>query len=124
MTMMNEVIDCKDGYARISINVCAEVSKDFRHVCAAQNIPFSRVMQRLMRDYVTHNSDLLKTPPHVPNMVRMRLNAGMTQKELADAIGVDQGRISRYETRVVKPGVRMLQRIAEALSCSPVDLLD
>lgn len=53
----------------------------------------------------------------------VRLNRGMTQKELADAIGVTQKDVSRWETGVYNPKVDKLLRIAEALSCDIKDLL-
>ena len=41
---------------------------------------------------------------------------GMTQKQLADAIGVDQPTISRWESGRISPNKNSLSRIKEALS--------
>lgn len=53
----------------------------------------------------------------------IRLKRGITQKELAEKIGVKQKDISRWENDVYKPKVNKLIRIAEALSCDIKDLL-
>jgi transcriptional regulator with XRE-family HTH domain len=54
---------------------------------------------------------------------KMRKKCGLTQKELADAIGVTQKDVSRWETGVYNPKVDKLLLIAEALSCDLKDLL-
>lgn len=53
----------------------------------------------------------------------IRLKRGITQKELAEKIGVKQKDISRWENDVYKPKVDKLIQIAEALSCDIKDLL-
>ncbi len=48
-------------------------------------------------------------------VVRLREGLGLTQAELAERCGVDQGDISRIERGSVSPTARTLQRSAEAL---------
>ena len=48
-------------------------------------------------------------------VVELRERLGLTQAELAEKCGVDQGDISRIERGSVSPTARTLQRIAEAL---------
>ncbi|MBQ7605442.1 MAG: helix-turn-helix transcriptional regulator [Firmicutes bacterium] len=44
-----------------------------------------------------------------------RARKGISQKELADATGIDQSDISKIERGVANPSIKTLQRIAEAL---------
>lgn len=48
-------------------------------------------------------------------VVELREQLGLTQAELAEKCGIDQGDISRIERGSVSPTSRTLQRIAEAL---------
>ena len=48
-------------------------------------------------------------------MIRIRLQQGMTQKELAEKIKTKQANISRLETGRANPSVDFLQKIARAL---------
>lgn len=52
-----------------------------------------------------------------------RKNAGLTQKQLAARIGCKQNEIWRWECGVVRPTIKTLCRIAEALGCKPADLM-
>lgn len=46
----------------------------------------------------------------------------MTQKDLADAIGIERATLSRYLSRKLQISVRTLTAIARALSLTPRDL--
>ena len=48
-------------------------------------------------------------------VIRLRLDKGLTQKELAGRIGTQQASISRLERASYKPNLGFLQRVAEAL---------
>jgi ribosome-binding protein aMBF1 (putative translation factor) len=48
-------------------------------------------------------------------VMQLRERHGLTQAELAERCGVDQGDISRIERGSTSPTARTLQRIAEAL---------
>lgn len=48
-------------------------------------------------------------------VIDLRLAHGLTQGQLAERCGVDQGDISRIERGATNPTARTLQRIAEAL---------
>lgn len=52
-----------------------------------------------------------------------RQKQGMTQTELAEALGIDQSVLSRYEADQRRPQQRVLQRIASALGVKREDLL-
>ncbi len=48
-------------------------------------------------------------------VIELREKHGLTQAELAERCGIDQGDISRIERGATSPTARTLQRIAEAL---------
>lgn len=52
-----------------------------------------------------------------------RQAAGMTQTQLADAVGCYQKDISRWEAGTHEPGAQTLKKLAKALSCSMDDLV-
>lgn len=49
--------------------------------------------------------------------------AGMTQAQLADALGCKVKNISRWENGHVKPGVLTVKKMAQAIGCSMDDLV-
>ena len=56
-------------------------------------------------------------------VIELREKHGLTQAQLAERCGVDQGDISRIERGATSPTARTLQRIAEALDAD-VRLVD
>jgi len=48
-------------------------------------------------------------------VIRLRLEKGLTQKELAELVGTKQSGISRLENASIKPSLGFLQKVAEAL---------
>ncbi len=56
------------------------------------------------------------------NIKKERKKAGMTQKELAEKLGVYQKDISRWETGERTPSIRNIYRICEVLDI-PVNIL-
>lgn len=52
-----------------------------------------------------------------------RKAAGMTQAELAEAVGCYQKDISRWEAGTHEPGALTLKKMAQALGCSMDDLV-
>ena len=52
-----------------------------------------------------------------------RTEAGMTQRDLGEKIGVSKNAISQYESGARKPDIVTLKKIAVALKCSADDLL-
>jgi transcriptional regulator with XRE-family HTH domain len=53
----------------------------------------------------------------------LREKISITQKELAEKVGVSQQNISRWETGEVIPKIDKLKRIAEVLGCTINDLI-
>ena len=81
------------------------------------------------RDYVQHQLDTdpefraeyeaLKRESHFRrSLMRARLDAGLTQDQLAERIGTKQPAIARLESGSAKPSFDMLQRLATALNVS------
>lgn len=47
------------------------------------------------------------------NLRRLRLEAGVTQKQLADAVSVSQQSINKYENHNIEPDIETLIRLAD-----------
>ena len=58
------------------------------------------------------------------NMKRLRKERGWSQEALADEADLDRTYISGIEREVKNPTVTVVERVAEALSCSLGDLLN
>ena len=52
----------------------------------------------------------------------LRLDAGLTQEQLAEKIGVKKQNISRYESGRVEPNIRTAKKLADALGVSLEDM--
>lgn len=52
-----------------------------------------------------------------------RQAAGMTQAQLAVAIGCKQKDVSRWEAGIIEPGVLTVKKMAQALGCTMGDLV-
>lgn len=52
-----------------------------------------------------------------------REKSGLTQRDLAVAIGVDQSAVSLWEIGKTRPRAKLLLRLAEILGCSVDELL-
>ena len=57
------------------------------------------------------------------SLAALRADAGMTQVELAVAVGVGQGRISEWERGAHVPSARSIDRLAGALGVPASDVL-
>lgn len=55
---------------------------------------------------------------------KIRKKSGKTQDELATVIGVDRTTVTKWETGQSVPRLPMLKKIAEALNCKIIDLLE
>ena len=58
------------------------------------------------------------------NLVRVRGERGMNQKELYIASGITPPQLSRYEKGVIEPGIPTLHILTRSLRCSYNDLLE
>ena len=56
-------------------------------------------------------------------LVAARVKAKMSQTEVAQASGIDQSQISRWERGEAVPSLRYLYQVATALSFKPAKLL-
>lgn len=53
---------------------------------------------------------------------QLREQAGLTQKQLAEAVGVDQSAVARWENEENNPTAARIMQIADVLGCNPGDL--
>lgn len=53
---------------------------------------------------------------------QLREQAGLTQKQLAEAVGVDQSAVARWESGENHPTAERIMQIADVLGCNPGDL--
>lgn len=54
----------------------------------------------------------------------LRAERGLTQQMLADLAGIERSHLARLETGEREAGLRMLEKIADALRVRPSSLLD
>jgi len=53
----------------------------------------------------------------------VRTSAGLTQAQLAEQAGLDQGQVSRIEANATMISLDVLNRLCRALKCEPGDIL-
>ncbi len=53
----------------------------------------------------------------IGTLIERRLELGITQKELAEAIGAKQPAIARFEQKKIIPRYDLVAKIARALNC-------
>ena len=54
---------------------------------------------------------------------KMREKRNLTQKQLAELLGVKQSHVSRWEAGTFKPNATTLKKLAEVLNCQIDDLV-
>jgi len=57
-------------------------------------------------------------------IAQLREEKGLSQKELGDAIGVNQSTVHRYETGEYIPRLRIAMRMIAVLDCTMDDILE
>lgn len=57
------------------------------------------------------------------NLRAARVNAGLTQKQAAEALGISKATIISYETKKTKPDIEMSQRLASLYGCTIDDII-
>lgn len=57
------------------------------------------------------------------NIKAMRKRKGMTQTELASALGITQGAIQKLEAGINDLSLSMMEKISKVLECEPWELL-
>jgi len=82
------------------------------------------VGMRLIRDAASGVSSTIVTTvmPTVPNLRKLRIEAALSQRELAEASGVTQGTISRLEQGDTNVQPSTLRKLAAALGVKPKEL--
>ena len=54
----------------------------------------------------------------IDQLIARRIEKGMTQRDLAEATGLAQPMIARFERKTTAPQLNTLMKIAEALGCT------
>lgn len=57
------------------------------------------------------------------NLKKARLNAGLTQQQIADALNVDRTTIAQYERGFSTPQIKNISKLCEILKISVDELL-
>lgn len=52
-----------------------------------------------------------------------RSEVGITQVELAKAVGVTQGAVAQWESGITSPNIKLLPKLASILDCTTDELL-
>jgi len=60
----------------------------------------------------------------ISRLAEMRKQMNISQKQLAEAVGVTQKDISRWERGDVKPNIKNLKKLANALGCTVDDIIN
>lgn len=76
-----------------------------------------------MKMYWFYGFETYKQLIELSKLEKLRKEKKLTQKALADKVGVSQKDISRWETLSVSPGTEKLKKMADALGCSLDDLV-
>lgn len=89
------------------------------------NIPLARTTPPEHEPVYGAPASRYTQPRHTNESIiaKARIEKGLTQEQLAKAIGVDQRDLSRWELGAVTPRVGSLRKLARALGCSMDDLL-
>jgi transcriptional regulator with XRE-family HTH domain len=65
-----------------------------------------------------------EAPPFGRRLAALRKQRGLTQRELADRLGVRPEMVDYYERRAANPSLEVVQRAARALDVTAAELLD
>jgi len=57
------------------------------------------------------------------NIARIRKKKNMTQRQLAEKIGVSQQQIGQWENAIKNPKIETILKISKALSCNPKEII-
>jgi DNA-binding XRE family transcriptional regulator len=76
------------------------------------------VKKELLKDPATNKEYESLEPEYriISQMIKIRIEQGLTQKELADKIGTRQSNISRLESGEYNPSLEFLKKIAKGLN--------
>ena len=58
----------------------------------------------------------------IRSMIKARKSQNLTQKQLAELVGIDQGDISKLENGLRNPTIQLLKRIADSMNMTLLNL--
>ena len=76
------------------------------------------IKKELLKDPATYKEYKSLEPEYkiISQMIKIRIEQGLTQKELADKIGTRQSNISRLESGEYNPSLEFLKKVAIGLN--------
>ena len=76
------------------------------------------IRKELLKDPATYKEYKSLRPEYkiISQMIKIRIEQGLTQKELADKIGTRQSNISRLESGEYNPSLEFLKKVAIGLN--------
>lgn len=82
-----------------------------------QPVPFKKVLTKALRDPEFRKGyDALELEfSIIEQVIKRRLEKGLSQKQLAEKVGTKQSAISRLEGGNISPSVSFLEKVAKAL---------
>lgn len=82
------------------------------------NNSWNNLKAELLKDPETYKEYKQLEPEYkiIAQIIKARINQGLTQKELADKIGTRQANISRLESGQYNPSIEFLKKIACGLN--------
>jgi DNA-binding XRE family transcriptional regulator len=89
-----------------------EIKKEQRGM-PAKTVPYEEVKARILADPEVRRYYDEMEPAY--QLLRLRLQRGLTQKQLAEQVGTTQSSIARLESGRAKPSLSTLERVAQAL---------
>jgi len=78
-----------------------------------RNVPLAEIKERLMQSPEFQAEYKASEPAY--QLARLRIQQGLTQKDLADLLGTHQSSIARFESGSRGPNWEFMQQIADAL---------
>lgn len=101
----------------LKMKIAAALSEiDPKDVQDRQVLSGERRLQWQLGAYLAESGAPLGPPPDIFDIAEKRKGKGLTQVQLAELMGVDQGVISRWESGKVQPNAENLAKLKELLS--------
>lgn len=80
-------------------------------------VPWENIKKELLKDSETYNEYKNLEPEYeiIKEIIKARIDQNISQKELAEKVGIKQANISRLESGEYNPSLKFLKKIAKGL---------